>query len=52
MLAADKGASRLGNFKLLFQNQNVIYLKSEGIRAKYILYYIRVKCNKKIIIEM
>lgn len=51
MLAADKGASRLGNFKLLFQNQKVVYLKSEGIRAKYIL-YIRVKCNKKIIIEI
>jgi len=34
----DKGGSRLGNFKPLFQNQNVIYLKSEGIRAKYILY--------------
>lgn len=37
----DKGGSRLGNFKPLFQNQNVIYEKSEGIRAKYIYYVYR-----------
>jgi len=43
----------MGNFKLLFQNQKVMYLKSEGIRAKYIiLYYIRVRCNMKMIIEI
>lgn len=33
-MVVDKGSSRLGNFKLLFQNRKVIYLKSEGIPTK------------------
>lgn len=44
-MLTDKGGSRLGNFKLLFQNQNVIYLKSEGIRAKNMLYIVYSTCE-------
>lgn len=33
-MVVDKDGSRQGNFKLLFQNRKVIYLKSEGITAK------------------